>query len=209
MRNRILVVAISALVLTGCPPGGFFGRYVIVNNTGSTMTNLKISVGNGTEEVWGQTLPGQGWIHSKPFPHKFLIVSWKDESGDHEKRFSFEKKTAYRSKADLYIELNPHGNLVWRAIEPPTEDGGPATTLALVGVYLFYCLAVGLVVGVPVALAAVIAYGLFKAIRTGLTATVEGLRGDRTVFQFTTREILLLTTVVALALGWFVHFWRG
>jgi hypothetical protein len=206
MRNQILVVAVSALVLSGCPAGGFFGRYVIVNNTGSTIANLKISVGNGREQTWDQTLAGQGWIHLKPLGRKSLIVSWSDETGDHEECFSFEKKTSYRSRADLYIELKPQGHLAWRVIEPPTEDGGPATILALVGAYLFYCLGVGLLVGVPLALAAVITYYLFKGARAGLTGIVQGLRGDRTVFQFTIREIVLLTTVIALALGWSVHF---
>ncbi len=205
MKTRILVLSFSALLFSGCPAGGFFGRYVVVNSTGSTVTNLKISVGNGFEQTWDQTQSGQGWIHSKSFREKSLIVSWSDESGDHEENFSFEKKVGYRSHADLYIELNPQGKLAWRVIAPPTEGGGPATILALIGVYLLYCLGFGLFVGVPVALAAAIAWGLFKGIRIALLGIVDGLRGDQSVFQFSIREIMLLTTVVAVGLGWLVH----
>jgi hypothetical protein len=205
MRNRVLLVAMTSLVLTGCPAGGFFGRYVIVNNAGSTVSNLKISAAGGGQ-TWDETLHGQGWIHSRPFISKSLIVSWSDETGDHEEQFSFDKKTSYRSHADLYVELKPDGDLAWRVIEPPTEDGGPSTKMALVGVYLFYCLGVGLLVGVPLALAGVITWGLFKALRMGLIGIVEGLRGENSVFQFSIREILLLTTAIALALGWLVHY---
>jgi hypothetical protein len=211
MRNRLLLVTLSALVLSGCPAGGFFGRYLVVNNTGSTVTNLTISVGTGNDQIWDETLPGQGWIHSTPIPGgpKFLIVSWNDETGYHNERFSFENKTTYQSKADVYVELNPRGGFAWRIIEPPTENGGPATILAAVLIYLFYCLGVGLVIGLPLALAALIAYGLLIVMRTGAIATVQGLHGDRSVFQFTIREILLLTTAIALALGWFFHVWHA
>jgi hypothetical protein len=205
MRNRILLVTLSALVLSGCPGGGFFGRYVVVNSTGSTITNLTIAVGNGLDQSWEETLPGQGWIHSKSFGPKSLIVSWNDETGYHKEEFSFEKKTGYRSNADVYVELKPHGELAWRIIEPPAEDGNPSTIFSLVTVYFLYCLGVGVVIGVPIALAALIAYGLFMVMRTGAIAIVQGLHGDHSAFQFSIREIVLLTTVVALALGWAVH----
>src|SRR5947208_2649782 len=113
MKNRLLAAAFSALILSGCPAGGLFGRYLIVNNTDSTITDLTVSVGNGSEKTWDQTLPGQGWIHSKTFGRKFVIVSWKDETGDHQERISFENKIGYQSKADLFIEIKPHGILEW------------------------------------------------------------------------------------------------
>jgi hypothetical protein len=209
MRNRILVVALCALLLSGCPAGGFFGRYLIVNNTDSTITNLEISVRSGMKKAWDQTLPGQGWMHSDAFPDKSLIVSWSDATGTFKKEFSFEKKTAYRSEADLYIELNSHGNLAWRVIEPPREDSTAWAIVSLIPVYIFYCLAVALLLGVPLAWAAVIAYGLFKAIQTGIDAAGPGLCGGRSIFQFTIREIMLLTTVAALVFGWFVQLWAS
>jgi hypothetical protein len=187
----------------GCPPGDWRGRYVVVNNTESAITGLTLSAGNDSEKSWNETLPGQGWIHSRSLGHGLLTISWKDESGDHEERFSFDKKVGYGSRADLFIELKPHGLLEWRIVEPPKDK---SNLWAVVPVYVLWCLSIGLVLGVPVALAAVIAYVLFSFIRQGLIATVEGLRGDRSVFQFTIREIALLTAVVALACGWFVQF---
>lgn len=181
------------------------GKYHIVNNTGSTITDLTASVGRGNDKTWDQTAAGEGWIHPN-LGAEFLIVSWKDEAGSHQKRFSFERKVNAGSKTDVYVELKLSGNLAWRVIEPPPEDGSVEAIFALACVYLGYCLVACLVIGVPVALAALVAYGLFKVIKTGVSATVQGLHGDRTVFQFSIREILLLTTVVALVCGWFVTY---
>jgi hypothetical protein len=208
MRSRILVLAFLALTLGGCPAGGFFGRYLIVNNTGTTITNLKISVGNGREKVWDQTLPGQGWIE-KSLHDKSLTVSWSDDAGYHEKKFSFEKKTGYRSYADLHIELNPQGKLTWRIIEPAREEDSPLAIVSLVLIYIVFCVAFAIGVGVWLALASLTAYGLFTALRSAFITTMQGLRGDRTAFQFTIREIFLLTAVVALASGWILHFLAG
>ena len=199
---------LSALLVSGCTAGGFYGRYLIFNNTGSTITNLTISVGAGNAQTWYETLAGQGWIHSS-LGDKFLIVSWSDATGLHNKRFSFEDEVSYRSKADVFVELNAGGELSWRVVEPPTENGGPASIPSLIAVYFYYCLGVVLVLGIPVALAALAAYGLFNVLRTVAISVVQGLHGDHSAFQFSIREIVLLTTVVALALGWFLHAWNA
>jgi hypothetical protein len=209
MRNRFLVVAFLALVLSGCPSGGFFGRYIVVNNTGSTLTYLSISVGKGTEITWDETLPGQGWMHPEAMGPEFLIVSWTDETGSHEEQFSFEEKINYRSEADLYVELNQNGKLAWRVIEPPHADGSTAEVLSVMVLYVFFCLAVSFLVGVPLGLTVALAYGLFTAIRTSIDAAGPGFCGGRSFFQFTIREIMLLTTVAALAFGWLVRSCLG
>lgn len=201
MKKRLLVAAFSALLLTGCPPGPApHRRYVILNDTGSTITNLTISDGSTAEKIGDETLPGQAWMHSRPFGPRPVIVAWRNESGDHEVKFS-ENKTARLSQAEFLIALKPRGDFAGRVIEPPAES---SNVLALIPVYLLYCLAAALVVGVPLALAAVVAYLLFKVIQAGLIAAGQALRGDRSVFQFSIREIILLTLVTALALGWIV-----
>jgi hypothetical protein len=202
MRNRVLAAALFAVLFCGCPPGQWFGRHVIVNNTDSVVTDLTISVGDGSDKTWVQTSPGQGWIDSKPPRHTSLIVCWKDESGYHEKRLDFRKKISYQSKDDLYIELKPHGLLEWRMIKESAET---ASVWALTPIYVSWCLFIGLLIGVPLALAAVVAYVLFKFIRAGLIATVKGLHGDNTAFQFTIREIALLTVTVGLIVGWWAN----
>jgi hypothetical protein len=138
-------------------------------------------------------------MYSTRYPAYFFL-SWSDETGDHEEMVRLNKNTA---KTDLYIELHPHRSLASRPIEPPPDN---LNMWALMPVYLLYCVVVSLLIGVPVAGAVVIAYVLFTFIRAGLIATVQVLHGDRSLFQFTIREIALLTTVAALACGWYVHF---
>lgn len=203
MKARVLALAFLSLILVGCPAGGFFGRYLLVNNTESTVRDLTISGGVGSEQIWQETLPGQGWIHSKPFLSKYVDVTWSDDTGLHQEEIRFEKKVSYRSKADLYIELKPHGQLAWRIIDPPADDGAPSTALMVVAGYGLYLLGIIMLVGVPLALVALSAYGFFKVGRLICREVAAGLHGDQSVFQFTIREVLMLTTMVALALGWF------
>jgi hypothetical protein len=207
MRSTILLIAFVPLLLTGCPPTKASRRHIILNNTGSTIANLTISNGKDAEKMWDQTLPGQGWIYARPFGPHFLKLSWIDESGSHEAQFT-ETKTINRPHAEFYIELNPAGELTGRMIEPPPESPNVWALVALIPLYLLYCVVVVPVVGVPLALAIGLAYGLFKAIQTGFTSTIDGLRGKNTVFQFTTREVMMLMTVVAFALGWFLTLMR-
>jgi hypothetical protein len=59
--------------------------------------------------------------------------------------------------------------------------------------------------GVPLALAALAAFLLFRWLRAAVVAMEHGLRGDQTVFQFTTREIAMFTMMIALACSWFAY----
>jgi hypothetical protein len=165
-----------------------------------------VSVGNGAqksvEKTWEQTQPGQGWVYSTRHA-AYFILSWKDENGDYEEIVLPAKTTAFQSKTDLYIELQPHGSMASRPIEPLPENG---SVWAFILLYFVYCVVASLLIGVPLAIGIVLAYVLFKFTRVVLIATFQGLHGDRSVFQFTIREIALLTTVAALACGWFVHF---
>ena len=118
-RNAtIAACALSAVLFCGCPAGGFFGRYILINSTDSTVTNLAISAA-GESKVWDVTLAGQR-LNSDYLPGgpKRLSVSWSDGTGDHEVMISLEKKTGYRSKDDLFIELKPNGNVSWRLVKP-------------------------------------------------------------------------------------------
>ena len=206
---KFAATAIAALTLCGCPPTESpLRRYAFVNTTDSTITDFTISIGSTSQksvvQTWDQTPPGQGWVYSTRHP-AYLILSWQDETGDYERTIFSERRTIFRSTNDLYVELHPNGGLASRPIEPPSNNGN---VWALIPAYFFYCLVLCLFIGVPLAMAAVVAYVLFKFMRAVLIATLQGLHGDRSVFQFTIREIALLTTMVALACGWLLTICR-
>jgi len=170
---------------------------------------VSISAGTDFEKSWDETTPGQGWIYSQPFYGSrptSSVISWTDDAS-REKTLNVLSKAGKRKNADVYIELKPHGDLAWRIVDRPADEGDSWAIISLLPVYAAWCVLAALVIGVPLALAAFIAFLLFQTVRVGLGATVQGLRGDRTVFQFTIREVLFLMTMVALALGWLVHIW--
>ena len=46
LQRRVLVITLACCVvvgITGCPSGGFFGRYIVLNSSDDTIHNLTIS----------------------------------------------------------------------------------------------------------------------------------------------------------------------
>lgn len=207
MKRRVIAIAFFAVFLCGCPSGGFFGRYVIVNSTDETLKDMTISSGPGLSKTWGETLAGQGWIHPG-MVRKSLTVTWSDARGPHIETFDFEKQIGYRSHADVFLELKPNGVVAWRVVEPPQEGDRFATAGTMFILYIFYCILFALFVGVPVGLAGLVSWVTWH-VACELGRNIRREMSGNKVFQFSIREILLLTTAIAVTLGWLVNVWAG
>jgi hypothetical protein len=110
-----------AIALCGRPAGGFYGRYLIVNGSEETVTELAIAT--RYNEVGVDSLDaGQGRL-LRPLDHLMeLTVSWKGQSDSRFKvSFSIKKEAGYRNSDDLYIELKQNGCLAWRLVEQPEK----------------------------------------------------------------------------------------
>jgi len=120
-RRCVLLVSLLTLVLCSCPAGGFFGRYLVVNNTEETIKELKIKT-RGFEATFPMLKQGEASLHRPASFHMDLEVSWQGESGEqHQVAFSFKKTAGHRNTDDLYVELRPRGVLAWRLVKRPEQ----------------------------------------------------------------------------------------
>jgi hypothetical protein len=113
-RRTLMVVSVCGLlaVVAGCPHGGFFGRYIVVNAGKEPVRNLTLSAG-GKQKTWATTEPGQGWITDNLGP-RTVDVTWESKSGETVRtQIDFSKAAGYRYKGDLIIEFNDSKVLSW------------------------------------------------------------------------------------------------
>jgi hypothetical protein len=122
-RHFGCVVVILGLLLCGCPAGGFFGRYLVVNSTDETISELDITT-RASEEKWRSVKPGNASVRRpKSFGDMEITVRWKVDSGDEfNVKFSIKKAAGYRNTDDLYIELKPRGVLALRLVKRPEQE---------------------------------------------------------------------------------------
>jgi hypothetical protein len=120
LQRKVLVLILAGCLVTvvaGCPPGGFFGRYIVLNSSSETIHDLTISVADQTK-TWEATAPGQGWIVSDFVDSSTTFaVTWTSESGEsRQSEIDFSEAAGYHCTDDLIIEFEAPHYLRWRLV---------------------------------------------------------------------------------------------
>jgi hypothetical protein len=119
--RRAIAAALACLLVAsfaGCPGGGFYGRYIVLNSSKEPIENLVVSV-NNKQKKWAVTEPGEGWITPRltHVPMQ-LDVAWTTQSGKQKhRRIDFSEPAGYRYTGDLIIEFEVDGAMRWRLAE--------------------------------------------------------------------------------------------
>jgi hypothetical protein len=111
------IAAAALLTLGGCPAGGFFGRFIVLNTSGATVNNLMVSHMGQSVTFAGATIDSQGWVLSAGMPggvaapkakvNAYVVeISWTDSSGKAQQvTIDFKANAGYRCEDDLLVEL--------------------------------------------------------------------------------------------------------
>ena len=123
-----LTVVVALGLFVGCPAGGFYGNYIVVNSGKTAIRDITLSAGD-QKRSWPITEPGQGWIAENKgmgTNDRKIKVSWKNSGGEiWQTEIDFKKATGYRYKGHMIIEIAEGQSFQWRLA---SEMDGPVGT---------------------------------------------------------------------------------
>lgn len=123
-RRQFLCAALGCCgaALSGCSPGGFYGRYIVLNSSQEQILDFNIAV-RDAKTNWPVTEPGQGWVVEALNADMLLHVQWTAADKEQKQTVDFKTQAGYRCQKDLVLEICKDGNFRWRLVE---GDGLPA-----------------------------------------------------------------------------------
>jgi len=128
IRDVLWLTVLAAMASVGCPAGGFYGNYILINSGKPAIRDLTLS-GGGQQRSWPITEPGQGWIADNKgmgVNDRKINVSWKNSAGETvQTQIDFKKATGYRYTGHLIIEIDDGHRFRWRLV---SQEDGPVGT---------------------------------------------------------------------------------